>query len=138
MRSALRNERGFTFIEVIIAVALIGIIAGGFLAALAASSNNTRMSDERTTAESLARTEMEYVRNSVYVMASWEYQLPDTSPSWDASHSLPAGYTGYTVHVAASPLRMIDDGIQSIVVTVSHDGLAVFSLEDYKVITGSG
>jgi prepilin-type N-terminal cleavage/methylation domain-containing protein len=138
MHRLLRNERGFTFIEVIISVALVGIIAGGFLSALAVSSHNTEISDERTTAESLARTEMEYVRNSVYVMARWEYNLPDTRPSWDASHALPAGAEGYSIHVAASPLRMIDDGIQSIIVTVSHGGGVVFSLEDYKVIRGSG
>ncbi len=138
MRTALRGERGFTFIEVIIAIALIGIIAGGFLAALAATSHNTQVSDERTTAESLARTEMEYVRDSVYVWAPWQYTLPDTHPSWDATHVLPAGYDGYTAQVAATSLRMVDDGIQSILVTVSHEGHVVFILEDYKVISGTG
>lgn len=138
MRMALKDERGFTFVEVIIAVALLGIIAGGFLAALAASSNNTRLSDERTTAESLARTEMElaceYVSNySCYVYGlrpNFEYELPDNPPTGELSHTLPPGYETYTVHVVSAPLR---DGVQTITVTVSRDGRVIYSIQDYKV-----
>ncbi len=133
MKALLKDQRGFTLVEVVISLALLGIIAGGFLAAMASGSQNTELSDERTTAESLARTEMEYVRDSVYVMAPWEYQLPDSTPSWDASHVLSEEYAGYSLHVVATPLRAMDDGIQSIVITVSHDGQAVFALENYKV-----
>lgn len=128
-----KGERGFTFIEVLVALAILGIIAAAFLFALASSSKSVALSDERTAAESLARTEMEYVKNSVYVMASWGYELPDTPPSWDPSHTLPAEYSGFTVTVSAAPLRLVDDGIQSITITVSRDGKDIFSVTDYKV-----
>ena len=127
------GERGFTFIEVLAVLVILGTIAVGFLAALTAANNSTTISDERTTAESLARTEMEYVKDSIYVMASWNYDLPAVHPSWDVTHALPTGYTGYTVAVEAAPLRLVDDGIQSITVTVSFNSKALYTLEGYKV-----
>lgn len=138
VKNTLRGEKGFTFIEIVIAIALVGLISGGFLSALASASRNSGLSDERATAESLARTEMEYIRNSVYVMANWNYVLPEGNPSWDAYHELPAGYEEYSLAVSARPLRMIDDGIQSITITVSHGDRQVLMLEDYKVIRGTG
>jgi prepilin-type N-terminal cleavage/methylation domain-containing protein len=127
-----KGERGFTFIEVLIGLAVLGIIAAAFLSALASSSKSTSLSDERTSAESLARTEMEYVRNSVYVPAIWQYQLPTIPPSWDTSHALPAGYTGYSVNVSASRVHATDDGLQQISVVVSHGSKIVFTLVGYK------
>jgi len=99
---------------------------------LAASSKAVSLSDERTSAESLARTELEYVKNSVYVPATWVYQLPGTPPSWDANHTLPANYTGYSVRVSSSLVHTTDDGLQLITVVVSHGAKTVFTLTGYK------
>ena len=146
MRAALRSERGFTFIEIIISIALIGIIAGGFLSALAASSRNTQVSDERGTAESLARSEIEYVRDRDYLSAEWQYDVG--FDYWSTTytslndlgypHNLSEIYDGYVVRVDASAVHMIDDGIQKITVTVYHGAVGaanqVYSLEDYKTI----
>ena len=128
-----KNEKGLTLIEVIIAVALLGIIVVAFFGALSTASKALFIADEQATAESLARTEMEYVKSVDYVTAPWSYQLPSTPPWWDASHTLPAGYDNYTVNVSAAPLPGPDDGIQKITVTVSYLGDMVLTLEDYKV-----
>jgi prepilin-type N-terminal cleavage/methylation domain-containing protein len=127
-----QGERGFTFIEVLVALAVLGIIAAAFLYALASSSKSTSLSDERTSAESLTRTEMEYVRDSIYIPAIWQYQLPTTPPSWDTGHALPVGYTGYSVNVSASLVHATDDGLQLITVVVYHGSKTVFTLTGYK------
>jgi len=62
MAKLIKNERGFTFVEVVIALAILGVIAAGFLMALATASKAIIIADERTTAESLARSQMEYVK----------------------------------------------------------------------------
>ena len=142
---SMRSEKGFTLMEVIIAIALLGIVAVGLLSGLSTGSRAIFVADKRATAESLARTEMEYVKNQDYsVVALWDYELPSRTtvnkPSWwdAANHSLPAGYDGYTVNVTAEPLHAPDDGIQKITVIVKHEDKPgvftdVITLEGYKV-----
>lgn len=137
----MRNEKGYTLIEVMIALALLGVIAVAFLGALATASNTLIVTDKHSTAESLARTEMEYVKKQVYetCIAPWSYELPSAPPSWDETHTLPLGYDGYTVSVNAVPLDPeddgydSDDGLQKITITVKHlDNNEVIILEGYK------
>ena len=128
-----KNEKGVTLIEVIIAVALLGVIVVAFFGALSTASKALFIADERATAESLARTEMEYVNNQDYVTDTWSYQLPSTPPSWDASHTLPAGYDGYTADASATLLHATDDGIKKITITIHHHTKEIITLEDYKV-----
>ena len=129
-----KGQRGFTFIEVLIALVVLGIIAAAFLYALATSSKGAALSDERTSAESLARTEMEYVKNSIYDNAPWQFQLPAAQPPWNPAppNTLPAGYNGYSLNVSASLVHATDDGLQLITVVVSHGNKTVFTLTGYR------
>ena len=130
-----KGERGFTLIEILIALVVLAVIATAFLYALAASSKSASLSDERTSAESLARTELEYVKNSVYIIAPWQYQLPGTPPTWDLVHTLPTSpsdYSGYTVRVTSALVHATDDGLQLITVVVSHGGSTIYTLSSYK------
>lgn len=131
------NSRGFTLVEVVIAIALLGVIGVAFLGGLSGASKAIFVADERATAESLARSEMEYVKSQDYEdsIAPWSYELPTTPPSWDASHALPEGCDGYTVNVTAEllPSHSIDDGIQKITVTIKHcNNPDVIILEGYR------
>jgi len=135
----MEREKGFSLIEVMIAVALLGVVAVAFLSALGTGSKAIFIADERATAESLARTEMEYVRNQDYSGAPWAYDLPSGTPPADpptwwasANHTLPAGYDGYTVDVTAVPLHATDDGIQKIIVVITHHDKEIFTLEGYR------
>ncbi len=154
MIKRLRKQRGFTLIEVLIALALLGLIAIAFLGALAAASEAIIISDERTTAESLARSQMEYAKNQDYSDNQWSYEVTDSSravlagaPSWwddDNPPLLSSNYAGYSVEVKAEDFDADDDGglevpgedegIRKITVTISHLAKPeVIILEDYKV-----
>jgi prepilin-type N-terminal cleavage/methylation domain-containing protein len=148
----LRKQRGFTLIEVLIALGLLGVVGIAFLGTLATSSNGIMVSDERATAESLARSEMEYVKSQDYSSAPWSYELPSgISPTgqfptwWDTEepHALPEGYQNYTALVVASRLDPkgdgtgSDDGLQKITVTITFlkgtsDEKEVITLEGYN------
>jgi prepilin-type N-terminal cleavage/methylation domain-containing protein len=143
----MKSEKGFSLIEVVIAVALLGIVAIAILLALATGSKAIFIADEQATAESLARTEMEYVRNQEYSGAPWAYELPSASPPadpptwWDPAdpHTLPDGYDGYTVNVSVGtvPLHALDDGIQKITVLVYHPyDKMIIKLDGYRSFRG--
>ena len=134
----MRNEKGFSLIEVIIALALLGIIGIAFLSGLATASKATFIADERTTAESLARSQMEYVKNQDYIDYSADphdvygeitppagYSIDSTAVPFDPDTGVPYSETGGVFDQ--------DDGIQKITVTVSHNGEEVITLEGYKV-----
>ena len=129
------NETGLGLIETLVALAILGSIAVVFLSGLATTAKATLIADKRATAESITRSEMEYVKSQDYVIAPWLYELPTTPPTWDASHTLPASYNGYTVNVTAELLdgHEPDDGIQKITVTVNRGSKLVLTVEDYKV-----
>ena len=61
-----KGERGIGLIEVLIALVILGIIAIAFLGGLATTSKAVLVADIRTTAESLARSQMEDVKNQAY------------------------------------------------------------------------
>jgi len=127
----MEREKGFSLLEVMLAIALLGIVAVAFLGAMATGSRAIFIADERATAESLARSQMEYVKNLPYENGVTEYDI-DPNLALD----------GYTVSVAVEPLPdpngVILDGIQKITVMIYHpeeeiEENNVITLEDYKV-----
>ncbi len=139
----IKNERGFSLIEVIIALALLGIIAVAFLGAMATASKALFIADERTTAESLARSQMEYVKNQAYSTAA-----PSNEVIYAKITGIPAGYSIWSEDRAGAMVADIigvpwdtlnnlpvvtDAGLQRIKLVVKHLGKETITLENYKV-----
>ena len=60
------EQKGIGIVETLVALAILGVISVGFLSAIVTSYTAVRLSDQRTTAESVARTVIERVRMSPY------------------------------------------------------------------------
>ena len=118
------NQKGMTLIETIVAVAIIGAVCVVFLSGLAVSSKGTLEIDEQATAESVARSQMEWVQGLRYVDNATQY----SPANLDAFND----YEGYTANITAEPLHTPEDGIQKITITVVHNGDSVMSIEGYK------
>jgi type II secretory pathway pseudopilin PulG len=113
-------------IEVLVGVAILGVVAVAYLSAMVVAYQGVMLADEKTMAESLTRTELERVRNAQY-------------PSSDYSRIVP-GAPGYDVDV---DVEYVDPetylptgeplGMQKVTVTVSHDGEVVLVTETSKV-----
>ncbi|MBT9160476.1 MAG: hypothetical protein DDT26_01763 [Dehalococcoidia bacterium] len=145
-----KNERGFSLIEVLVALALLGIVAAAFLMALSTASRALFVADERATAESLARSQMEYVK-----MQGYKTDFPDRVATYDRITGIPAGYSIWSVdrtggrveaitatdsiigvpwNPHANPPAVTDDkGLQRIKLIIKHHGREVITLEGFKV-----
>jgi len=133
----IKKETGFSLVEVLVGLAIIGIVVVGFLMAIATAYKANIISDERTTADSLARAQMEYVKAQGYISADsagWPYELPGSPPPVSWLWAIPVDPpAGYTVNVDAIPIHDIgDDGIQKIIIVVSHNNKIIVTLEDLK------
>jgi prepilin-type N-terminal cleavage/methylation domain-containing protein len=144
------SSSGLTLIEVLVALALFAIIAIAFAGGLGTASKAVLTADIRTNAESLARTQMEYVKNQDY------YPAPDGGVfnyTKIAYEDIPEGYTIWSVDRdgvpvngdAFDPIIAIpwdsennedapeDNGLQKITLVIKHEGTYVITLEGYKV-----
>jgi type II secretory pathway pseudopilin PulG len=126
-----RNEVGVSLIETLIALALLGMISVPFLSGLATASKATYIGDERATAGSLARSQMEFVKGLNYI----DYSVPGHE-----EYELIAPSADYSVEVTAVPIdpntgeaSAEDQGIQRIAITVKHGDKPVLIIEDYRV-----
>jgi type II secretory pathway pseudopilin PulG len=131
---AIKDEKGFNLMEVALAMVMMGAVALLYLGYLATGSRAIMIADERATAESLARTQMEYVRQQNY-----DANLAHDPPQYDIIPDIP---DGFEISVGAERLDYKgdgtdnDDGIQNITVVVSHivDGepKEIYALEGYR------
>jgi prepilin-type N-terminal cleavage/methylation domain-containing protein len=120
-----RYEKGFSLLEVLIAVLVLGILAVGFLPALASSTTHAISVDEKETAKNIAEDQMEYVKTLDYV------QTPGTYASNISTDYSSRGFSVPAISTASVPGR--DSEIQRVVVTVCKNGSPVLSLEGYKL-----
>jgi len=137
---------------VLVALALFSIIAIAFANGLGTASKAVLTGDIRTNVESLARTQMEHVKNQKYEEA------PDGGVYnyTKITDILLEDYKGYTIWSvnrdgvpvndgAFDPIIAIpwnsgnntasdtDTGLQKITLVIKHEGTYVITLEGYKV-----
>jgi prepilin-type N-terminal cleavage/methylation domain-containing protein len=141
------RSHGFSLIEVVIAIALLGIIGTAILSALSTASLALIIADQRATAESLARTQMEDVKKQQYQCAPSEgvatYNITIvTSPDYATysiwSENLKTGQYVESVIIGTpwdsgnNTAASKDNGLQKIKLEIRRGNEVVTSLEDYK------
>lgn len=112
-----RGQLGMTLIEVLVSLALLGIIGAGFLGATATTSSSRVTVDEHASAKTLAESTMDTIKKAEFA-TSYNVTVPDE-------------YRGYSVNLTVEEIRTND--MQLITVVIERRGKDIFSLEDYKV-----
>ena len=119
------QQKGQILIEVLVALAILGIVAVAFLTALTTTSLALIVADRKTTAESLTRSELEFIASST------DYPITNYETSVD-------NYTLKVYAVFVDPVthetQQEDEGIQKVTVEVYQQGRleAVLITSDYK------
>ena len=85
--SIVRDEKGFTLIEVLISIALSAVIVSGVLITIGTASKMLVRTKNQETAKDIASMEMEWIRSQPYAAS---YNLPN----------LPAIYNNFTLNAA--------------------------------------
>jgi prepilin-type N-terminal cleavage/methylation domain-containing protein len=131
------RSRGLTMIEVLIAIAILGIISVAFMGALSTATTTVVIGDERTTAESLARRQMEYVKGQGYRAESVLAQ-----PIYQKISGIPEGYAIWSVNRTGEIAEEItgipwdsdtnrpidtDKGLQKIALVITHEDKVIYT-----------
>jgi type II secretory pathway pseudopilin PulG len=151
-----RSSRGAALIEVVIAVVVLGLITSSVPPVLILLNNQQFKWNEQTIAESLVRTQIEYIKGSPYISGNATVPNP-------AYATVPVPSDGYRINVISRPIIIIpipvptptpgpgpaptpvhqyvdfiqpdasDVGIQEITVEVYHLDKLLLSVKNYKV-----
>lgn len=119
-RVVVGGQEGVGLVETLVAVAILGVTLVTLLAAISTGSIGVATTEERVTAENLARSQLEYAKSQSYL----------TAP---ASYATVTPPVGYTVSAEATSIPEGDSSIQKITVTVTRDGDTLLTTEGYKV-----
>jgi prepilin-type N-terminal cleavage/methylation domain-containing protein len=119
------NEKGFSMVETVISILLIGILATAYLGALSTCLRVLIDTDRQQTARTLAEHQLEYIKGLAYALT----YTPD---------SIPDEYGGYSVTVSTSEVVDRDTNLQKIKILVSFHGKPVVmtdgaTLQGFKV-----
>jgi type II secretory pathway pseudopilin PulG len=120
-KSLTHSNKGFTVVETLIALTILATAVVIFLVGLTAGSRTVALTYEKTTAENLARSQLEYTKSQNYVPVPSSYSIIPSVPS------------DFSVSVLASQVAGRDNNLQKITVSVYHDRKLVLTLEDLKL-----
>ncbi|MFC1914157.1 hypothetical protein ACFLXF_02670 [Chloroflexota bacterium] len=115
-----RDERGIALVESLVAVAILGTAVVTLIISMATGSIAIRETDEEVVVQSLARTQLEYIKGYAYDPDATTYPTVSTPP-------------GYTISVGVSSTPDADPDIQKVTANISREGTPILTIEDYKV-----
>ncbi len=116
------REQGFSLIEMLVALAILGLVGVAFALALQAALRAEDITGERVTSENLARAQLEEIRNQGFLS------------SYTSSVPVPQGYAiAIDTQPFCTPEPCTPDGnLQMNTVTVSRGGRTLVRIEDLK------
>ena len=127
----LNDEEGTTLVEELVTVAIIGIGIVILVAMITTGVVGVRQVDDRVLAESLARSQLEIIKDAAYQADPVSVPYPAVAPIPNYSVAVGIEYWNASSSTFVSAVR--NDGLQKITVTVSSAGTPLVQTAEYKV-----
>jgi prepilin-type N-terminal cleavage/methylation domain-containing protein len=131
------GQKGFTLVEILVAIAILGVVVVAFLSALTTAYGAVVVADRHTKAESLTRTAFEYMRNLPYetdfsdpsaaLPAAW---IDNVTPIEYGYPYLVSGDRNYKVQVTST--ENLTSRVKEIVVAVLYRDTTVDTTTTYR------
>jgi len=116
----LQEEKGLTMVESLVTIAIVGVAVVAFAIALSTGSLAVNEGDQEVMVQSLARTQLEYIKGYPYDPGASTYPTVNTTDN-------------YSISVAVTSIPDTDANIQKITANISREGQVILTVEDYKV-----
>ncbi|MFC2071416.1 prepilin-type N-terminal cleavage/methylation domain-containing protein [Chloroflexota bacterium] len=132
-----RRQKGFTLIEVLASVAILAAIGVALMNGLSTGYKSVGINQERTYAESLAKSQVEYIKAQDYISVM-NYGEPDYYEVYEVI-DIPADLTstGYAVEIyppeTVEPAGVSGYELQGITIVVKRHGATKLTIIFYRV-----
>ena len=136
-RALFADSKGFTLIEVVIAIVVLGLVGVSIPAVMVMVADADFRWNEQIIAETLTRNQMEYIKSGEY---------DDGDGTYPVYGVVPVPNDTYEIEITARPIHIDpgtrvhqelpegqDEGIQEITVRVFHADSLVLETRNYKV-----
>jgi prepilin-type N-terminal cleavage/methylation domain-containing protein len=114
------EAKGSSLVELLVAIAILGIVAVTFITALSTGSITVNSQGEKVIAQGLANSQIEVIKSAAYDTTGNSYVTVTTPPN-------------YSISISTNSNIYADNNIQKVSVTVAHNSQNILTLEGYKV-----
>jgi len=134
------GSAGVTLIEVLVGLAILGVIGVAFISGMTSTFHAIDVSQERVAAESLAKSQIEYIKVQGYILVA-NYDPGNPNARYKTVTIPPdLAAAGYSVEIS-TPVVIIPKGegafeLQSMKVTVKRSGQGKLVITFYRVSSG--
>ncbi len=125
------EERGLTLVEELVTIAVIGLGIVILVAMVTTGAIGVRKVDDRVKAETMARSQLELIKDANYQPDPTANPYPTVSPLPDYQVTVDIEYWNASTETFTPTVR--DDGLQQITVSVTSDGEDLVQIAEYKV-----
>lgn len=125
------GEAGFSLVEELVTVAVVALLLVIIIGAISTGSVGVGTANERVTAENVARSQLELIKDAAYSPDPTVVPYPTGSPV--QGYTVDVGIEYWIAPSGPFTTTVRDDGLQKVTVSVSGSEGTLLQLEDYKV-----